>query len=107
MEKIKLLFFGDSELSAKEPIIYFPINKVVCDYSDCGLYVASKYAEKHKPIYTNLQKLIKVLSDFYDTETIELFAYNNGIAKFFNENNLKTLNDLINYFSKLLNCKYP
>jgi hypothetical protein len=107
MENIKIKFFGDGELSAENPIIYFPKNKVICNFSECGLYITSKYITIEKPKYTNLKRIVKLLSKIYNADNVELYADNNGIAKFFEKNNIKTLKDLISYFSKILNCKYP
>lgn len=98
-------FFGDSELSACEPLIYFPNVKVACDYSECGLYIASKHFNVDKPMYTTLPRLISLLSTIYDEVKVE--AWNNGIARFFEKNNIKTVKDLCSYFSRVLECPYP
>ena len=92
MEKIR--FFGDSVLSVNDSIIYFPSAKVVCDYSECGLYIANKHMDIDNPIETTLEAVIKM----FDPETI-IEAENNGIARFFERNNIKTLKDLIAYFN--------
>jgi hypothetical protein len=92
---MKIRFFGDStQISTNEPIIYFPSAKVVCDYSECGLYIANKHMSVDKPMEITLSELVKMFPD----ETV-IEAENNGIANFFRINNIKTLKDLITYFN--------
>jgi len=106
MEKeTAIRFFGDAELTANEPLIYFPNAKVACDFTECGLYIASKHLDTDKPVYTTLPRLISLLSAVYST--VRVVAWNNGIARFFKRENIKTLEDLANYFSEKLECPYP
>lgn len=106
MEKeTTISFFGDAQLTANEPLIYFPNAKVACDYTDCGRYIASKHLDIDKPTCTTLPKLISLLSVVY--ERVKVVAWNNGIAHFFRRENIETLQDLADYFSKKLECPYP
>jgi len=93
MEKIR--FFGDgAQLTPYQTIIYFPNVKVACDYTECGLYIASKHIDIDKPIETTLSELVKM---FPEETAIE--AENNGIAQFFQKHNIKTIKDLVTYFN--------
>lgn len=105
MKETTIKFFGDSELTANEPLVYFPQAKVACDYSDCGRYIASKHLDVDKATITTLPRLIELLSVVY--ETVRVTAWNNGIAQFFERNRIQTFGDLAQYFSKLLGCPYP
>jgi hypothetical protein len=103
---VKITFFGDGWLTAMEPLMYFPNRHVACDYSECGLYVASKHYERgEKVVFTNLQHLARLLLTIYGD--VELEAYNNGIATFFARNGIKTLRQLCEYFTRELDCPYP
>ena len=86
-------FYGDSRLDESSLVLYFPSQKVVTDYTECGIYVASKFREKEEPLLFTLYELISVL-----LPEEEVVAENNGIANFFAETNIKTVGDLVKYF---------
>jgi hypothetical protein len=90
----KIIFFGDGELYIYEPLIYFKERGVVCNFSECGSYVAGKQALKEKPIIVTLNEIINSVDHNSKVE-----AWNNGIARFFERNNIKTIGDLAKYFN--------
>jgi hypothetical protein len=107
----KIYFFGDSELTALEPIYFIKTKQgyAVCDTSECGIYVASKLSNMKgsKISLMTLNKLIWLLMGLGDISKIYIEAYNNGIYRFLQRNFIKTVEDLRQYFIKLLGCSYP
>ena len=92
-EKPTIAFFGDSrELYGSMNVIYFAKDRTVCDYTECGIYVASKVALREKPKIMTLKQLIEVLREEYGNVNVK--AWNNGFAITFRERNIKTLSDL-------------
>ena len=86
-----LTFFGDAYgFSLTENVLYFPRNKVVCDFTECGMYIANKHAKHEKPQEINIMQLLYRLP--WDTK---VKAHNNGIARFFEDHDIKTVRDLI------------
>ena len=87
----RLVFFGDGCLGMgrDEPVIFFPKSRVVCDYSECGLYIASKHLNREKPARVKLGAVVEQVN-----ANTKVTAWNNGIAIFFAENNIKTVSDL-------------
>jgi len=97
--EITIRFFGDAQLTEKEPLIWFPNAKVACDFSECGQYIAQKHIKaNYKHTLTTLDSLIKLLTTKF--ERVNVKAENNGISRFFKRNNIKTLRDLTEYFNK-------
>ena len=109
MTKKTIVFFGDGHLTPNEPLILVKNDSVVCDYSECGMYIAEKHLKYYGgiPRFTRLNKFISSFIGKYDLSEIRVIAYNNGIATFFREHNIRTLKDLAEYFSKILKCSYP
>jgi hypothetical protein len=70
---------------------------VVCDASECGMYVTSKFSTKYKGQLKILSEFIKELDGDIPVE-----AYNNGIAHFFFENEIHSIRDLKKYFKHLI-----
>jgi hypothetical protein len=89
----KIWFFGDSQLYMDTPVIWFSDEHVVCDYSECGLYIASKHMDNGNSF---VEITLKELFDKYELWT-PITAENNGIAKQFIENNIMSLQDLLVY----------
>ena len=97
--EITIRFFGDAELTEKEPLIWFPNAKVACDYTECGLYIAQKHImANYKHTLTALDALIRLLTAKF--ERVNVKAENNGISRFLKRNNIKTLRDLARYFNQ-------
>jgi len=86
-------FFGDSRLDESSVVLYFEKSKVITDYTECGIYVSSKFRKEEEPVICNLYELILSLPP-----EEEVVAENNGISRFFSENNIKTIGDLVKYF---------
>jgi hypothetical protein len=93
VEKMAIRFFGDSRLDESSLVRFFPSQKVVTDYTECGIYVASKFLKEEEPLICNLYELVMSLPP-----EEEVYAENNGIANFFAETNIKTVGDLVKYF---------
>jgi hypothetical protein len=93
VEKMAIRFFGDSRLDESSIVLYFEKSKVITDYTECGIYVASKFRSLEEPVVCNLYELIMSLP-----LEEEVIAENNGIANFFTETNIKTVGDLVKYF---------
>jgi hypothetical protein len=90
---MKIVFFGDSYLSLNSFLMIFNEEDriVVCDASECGMYVTSKFSTKYEGQLKILSELIKELDGDIPVE-----AYNNGIAHFFFENEIHSIRDLKN-----------
>jgi hypothetical protein len=87
----KLTFYGDGHPYLYEPVMWFPKQHIVCDYSECGLWVSSGWFEiGEECIRTWLKEVLKN----YSPET-EVHAEANCKANFFRRNNIKTVKDLI------------
>jgi len=84
-------FFGDSELNANDIVMWFFESHEVCDFSECGLYIASKRIENGEKFR---EIRLKDLLEFYEYWT-PVFADGDRIAIFFRENDIKTLQELI------------
>jgi hypothetical protein len=107
----KIIFYGDSELTPMEPIWFIntKYGYVICDLSECGYYIAEKMAQVkgNKMSLTTLNRVIWLLMGLHDISNIEVEAENNGILRFFEGHNIKTIEDLRQYFIKKLGCTYP
>jgi len=93
---MKIVFYGDSELYLEQPLISFEYSDriVMCDFTECGLWVASGLSKDR--VY-RVKPLSEYLSEYDENLPIE--SENCGIARFFKENKIKTLKDLKNHFS--------
>jgi hypothetical protein len=93
MMRGKVLFFGDSRrLYADEPVIVAKKDGyiVVCDLTECGVYIASKLHAWGCALEKAL--LESVLNGIPDNAEVE--AWNNGIAQWFREAKIRTIGDL-------------
>ena len=86
-----IYFYGDAEPFPEEVVIHFPTERVVCDYTECGMYIASKHVRirKVKGVRTTLKDLLNTLEDETPVE-----AWNNGIVAYFRRYRIKTVGDL-------------
>jgi len=91
-----IMFFGDSNrLYGDDPVFYFSSAGVVCDFSECGNYIAWKHRMRgYKYSIIRLGELINLLAEKYALDEIRVEAHNNGIAWFFRRNGIKTMKDL-------------
>ena len=99
---MRVWFFGDSrELRLEDPVLVFVEEGVVCDFTECGAYIASKHvAHGHKPLEVPLKEVFNL----FDLAT-PVHAENNGIAHLFEEYNIRTLQDLLVYLHGYLDAK--
>jgi hypothetical protein len=86
-----LRFYGDSELRLDDPVIWFPDEHVICDYTECGLYIAGKHVSAgYKPV----EIILKDIFDKYELYT-PVHAEGNRIAQQFREYKIEILWDLL------------
>lgn len=84
----QVVFVGDShELRVNDPVVVFENLRVVCDYSEAGMWASSLAKEVGKAM-----KLADALELFGDDN--EVVAWECMIARFFKENNIRTIKDL-------------
>jgi hypothetical protein len=90
---MKIVFFGDSYLSLNSFLIIFNEGDriIACDFTECGMYISSKFSTKYEGQLKILPEFIKELDG-----SIHVEAYNNGIAHFFEENEIHSIRDLKN-----------
>ena len=76
---LKLLMFGDAQLylGARVMLLEKPgCNPVVCDFSECGMYIAGKHARDGFTVqHTTLEQALSKYAHY------ELVAWNNYIAR--------------------------
>lgn len=92
----KVRFFGDTRTPWKDlPVAVFREIKTITDFTECGLWVGSGLARKYKYEVIKLSEALNLFEDNFEIE-----SSNNGFAKFFTENNIKTIADFKRYLSK-------
>ena len=97
MDRKVVWFYGDGAIHPERPVLFFEESLVICDFSECGFYIASKMAifGGEQPIYATLKDVLRQLEKLHDPETTEVKASNNGIAVKLQTMKVKTLADLI------------
>ena len=89
----KLFMFGDGELWLDERVIVLTkdgYDPVICDYSECGCYIAHKHAlAGFTASSTTLREALRRFND----HSIE--AWNNGIARHLRRLGVKTTRELL------------
>ncbi|RLI80644.1 hypothetical protein DRP04_07945 [Archaeoglobales archaeon] len=89
-------FYGDSRPSKSDGVIVFRLRGVACDYTECGIFIASKYATLEKPVKMTLGELLESLP-----KDERVYADNNGFSKFFREHGIKTVGDFLRVLEAL------
>ena len=100
-EKItEIRLFGDSSKLRIDESIFAFVNSssqlVICDYSECGLYIASKHSgkaeiEQLKKLIT-LRDVIAFTSSLLDS--VKVTAHNNGYARVLEKQGIHDLGQL-------------
>ena len=96
-ERRAVWLYGDGPLAPGTPVLFFEEAGVVCDFSECGTYIASKFMAHgdELPTLAILRDVVRQLEKLYRAEEVEVRAYNNGIAVRLASLGVKTLADLI------------
>jgi activator of 2-hydroxyglutaryl-CoA dehydratase len=95
IRKVKL--YGDSHIS-KSSICYVFVKDdiiTICDFTECGIYVASGYIASG--VYYTIAPIMQILQNIPDN--VPVYAENNTIAWDLKTNNIKTVKDLKEYLN--------
>ncbi|GEM_PF-2567217 len=86
-------FFGDAPPTWLEPVIVFEEGDalVICDFTECGLYIASKYMRRG--YRWREERLVDALEGLDPSTPVR--AYNNGKALWMRRMEVETVGDLI------------
>ena len=97
MERKAVWLYGDGPLAAETPVLFFEEAGVICDFSECGTYMASKYMihGDELPVLATLKDVARQLEKLHEAGSLEIKASNNGIAVRLEKHGVKTLKDLI------------
>ena len=96
MDRKVVWLYGDGPIDPRVPVLFFEDSLVICDHSECGTYMASKFMVygEELPMLATLGDVTRQLEKLYNPEELRVRASNNGIAVRLEKHGVKTLKDL-------------